>query len=82
MPIAGVIHTQLAIGAINTDASATIDHNFAKSSVWGYSVLQKVDVNSDTGGAATYVLEVDDGSGTKTGLAWTGVFSPNCTRIS
>lgn len=81
MAIVGVLANALSIGAINTDASATLTHNFGSSSVWAYPALQKVDLNSDEGGASASVSQFVDSSGTHN-VNFTGVFAEHCTSVT
>lgn len=82
MAIATVLATGITIGAINTDASTTVDHNFGKSSIWSHPALLKVDVTSDEGGAALRVSGFVDGTGPKSGKNFVGLFSPDATKVT
>lgn len=81
MAIVGILANALNIGAINTDASATLVHNFGSSSIWAHPSLQKVDLNSDEGGASVTVSKFVDASGTHN-VSFTGVFASNCTSVT
>ncbi|HKI06543.1 MAG TPA: hypothetical protein VKK31_31495 [Thermoanaerobaculia bacterium] len=81
MAIVGILANGLNIGAINTNASATLVHNFGPSSIWAHPSLQGVGVNSDEAGADATVSRFVDGTGTNN-VSLTGVFATNCTSVT
>lgn len=81
MNIIGVFETANSIGAINTSATSTIDHNFSPSWVWAHPVLQMVNnIDSEDGRASTFVSMYTDSNGTHN-VNYIGVFASNCTRV-
>jgi len=82
MAIVGFIETTFPtlVAAINTSASESTDHNFPPSTVWAHVFLQTLRVNSDEGGADTFVSQFVDANGPHN-VHFIGVFATNCTKI-
>lgn len=85
MTIVGILATSLPSfgsgGAINTNASFSTTHTFAKSNIWGRPSLQHVSVNDDDGAIEAHVSQFKDNSGTHN-VNHIGDFVNNCTSIT
>lgn len=83
MAIVGVFSSDLFIGAINTDASASLSHNFGASNIWGYGCLRRTICNDDDGGASVVISKFVDASGTHVPAGGIPIlFSPTCKSVT
>lgn len=85
MTFIGALETSLPSfgsgGGINTNASFTTTHTFAKSNIWGRPMLQQVVVNDDDGAIEVFVSRFVDGQGAHN-VHHIGDFVTNCTSIT
>jgi len=76
-----VWHSVMAVGAINTSASHTVEQNFATPrSVWSYTMLHDVLVYDTDGRANARIIKVVDDGATKN-VNWVGFFGSKVTKI-
>ena len=85
MAIVSFFENAISIGAINTDASASVTHNFpkaAKVDTWSRPSLFKVNVNDDDAGVTVFISQFVDKNGTHVGPFFPGVIADECTSVT
>ena len=81
MPVAGVFETALTLGAINTSASTTMNHNFGPSSIWAKPQLQRSIGYDHTSDVNPDISRYVDAGGPKN-VSYFALFASQCTSVT
>jgi len=81
MALNGFFETWKSLGAINTSASGTTQHNFSASRVWSRPLLQRMLTYDDNAQANAFVTKTVAGGVTNNSNR-AGVVVNNCTSVT